>query len=347
VSAVTRALVATPALRPSAAPARNRVVLLDDDLGMLRALERLVSRAGFRVTATHDPRHAIETVVRDGADAIVSDLYMPEMGGNIVLAMIGQAAPRTARLLLTGETDFNSVAVLSMPYSVDAFLPKRDVSARLVSTLHELLGGRPPDDLVAAADEARALARSIVRTLGRRDPGGDVQCEQAAAWASRLARAVGLSHAQVLDVELGAFLHDIGEVGVRDEILRKPGPLTTDEVAEMRRHPETGAALLTNIVALRRAIPVVHSHHERVDGTGYPRGLVGSEIPVAARIFQIVDAYGAIINNRPYRRGRSDAEARLEIARHVGSQFDAGVHEAFAGIDAEEWSAVVARAPAC
>jgi response regulator RpfG family c-di-GMP phosphodiesterase len=325
----------------------KRVVLLDDDLGMLRALERLVSRAGFSVVATHDPRLALESVVRDGADAIVSDLYMPDMGGNIVLAMVGRAAPRTARLLLTSETDFNNVAELSVPYSVDAFLPKREVSSRLVSTLRELLGDPPLDDTTAAADQARVLARSILRGLGRRDAQGSAPDERLAAWARHLAAAAGLPPDEVLDVELGALLHDIGEVGVREGILHKPGPLTAEEVAELRCHPDIGAALLTNIVPLRRAIPLVQCHHERIDGSGYPQGLSGNAIPRSARVFQIVDAYDAMMGDRPYRKARDDTEARIEIARHVGSQFDAGFHDAFARIDAEEWSRVVAHAPAC
>jgi response regulator RpfG family c-di-GMP phosphodiesterase len=326
---------------------RRHVVLLDDDIGMLRALERLLGRAGFRVTATHEPGRAIEAVVRDSPDAIVSDLYMPDLGGNIVLAMVGAAAPRTARLLLTGETDFHNVAVLSIPYSVDAYLPKREVSDRLVATLRELLDGVLPDDSPSVTDRTRTLAMSIVRSVGRqRALLAHPAWERRTVWARHIAVAMGLDPKEVFDVELGALLHDIGEVGVPEDILCRSGPLTPGETDEVRRHPTIGASLLWNIVALRRAIPVVQTHHERVDGKGYPKGLVGDEIARAARIVHLVAAYDAMTHDRPYRPRMSDSDARRELARCAGSQFDLQVHATFANIDAEEWISLVSRAPA-
>jgi HD-GYP domain-containing protein (c-di-GMP phosphodiesterase class II) len=152
---------------------------------------------------------------------------------------------------------------------------------------------------------------------------------------------MGLSPSRVLDVELGALLHDVGKIGVRDAVLLKPGPLTEDEWVEMRKHPDLGVALLTEVPALRRALPIVQCHHERRDGKGYPRALVGNAIPLDARIFQVVDAYDAIVSDRPYRKGRSDAEARAEIAQHVGPQFDPEVFEAFNRIPALDWQSVI------
>jgi response regulator RpfG family c-di-GMP phosphodiesterase len=337
-------LAAPAAVASVVAPSRKRVVLLDDDTAMLGALDRLLTRAGFEIIATHEPQRAIEAVVRDGADAIVCDLHMPQMGGNIVLAMLSKAAPRTARLLLTSETDFNTVAVLAVPCSVDAFIPKRDASARLIPALFELLagpGGFQRNDASTSPEHARALARSIVRSTTCRVDGWEAGSERLASWSSRLARQMGLPPAQVLDVELGALLHDIGEVGLAGDLAQKDGPLTVDDVVEMRRHPDIGAALLSDLSPLRRAIPVVQCHHERVDGRGYPRGLSGNAIPLQARIFQIVDAYDAITSNRPYRNRRTDAEARSEIAAHVGAQFDRDTHDAFDDIAPEEWTSIV------
>lgn len=313
----------------------KRVVLLDDDLTLLRAVERLLVRAGFSVTATHDPREALEVVLCQGADAVVADLYMPDVGGNVVLAMIAQASPSTARVLMTSDTDFDNIAALTVPCSVSAYVPKREVSARLVSTLRELTGTLA--DSPATPDEKRAFARSLLRAVAGRDHRIESHSERAALWAKRLAVAVGLSNREVLDVELGALLHDVGQVGVPGILLRKLGPLTAEETERLRRHPDVGAALLTDLAALRGAIPVVRHHHERPDGQGYPHGLAGNAIPLAARIFQIADAYDAIVSSRPHRNGLSDAEARCEIARHVGSQFDPDIHEIFSRIDPDEW----------
>ena len=287
--------------------AKRHIVVLDDDDIMLRSVERMLRSAGYKVTATTSPKLAMETVVCESADAIVSDLHMPEMGGNVVLSMLAQAAPRTARLLYTNESQFSKVASLMAPYSVHAFVAKGEVAMRLIPTIEELVSSRPESDEGRIDEEARALAKSIVRALALRDYETEEHCERVAAWSRKLASEMGLSPSRVLDVELGALLHDVGKIGVRDAVLLKPGPLDANEWEEMRKHPDLGVALLSDVPALRRALPVVQCHHERRDGKGYPRQLVGNAIPLAARIFQVVDAYDAIVSDRPYRKGRSDA----------------------------------------
>jgi response regulator RpfG family c-di-GMP phosphodiesterase len=285
----------------------------------------------------------MEVVVCEGADAIVSDLHMPDMGGHVVLAMLTQAAPKTARVLMTSETDFTRVASLVVPYSVHAFVTKNDVARRLIPALKDLFNGRPGGDEQSLIEEARSLARSIVRALALRDYETELHCERVAAWSRSLGARLGLTGARLLDIELGSLLHDIGKIGVRDAVLLKPGPLDDKEWEEMRRHPDLGVALLADIPALKRAIPVVYFHHERRDGQGYPRRLGAGEIPVDARIFQIVDAYDAIVSDRPYRKGRSDAEARKEIARHVGPQFDPEIYDGFMSIEPIEWKSTTAH----
>ncbi len=328
---------------PAPASARvspRRVVVLDDDDASARAIARLLQAAGFAVSTTTSAKEAMEIVVCEGADAIVSDLHMPEMGGQIVLAMLAQASPKTARLLLTNETDFTRVASLAAPYSIHAMVAKREASSRLVPVLRELVAGRPEDDETAISDQARGLARSIVRALALRDYETEAHCERVAAWSRRLASEMGLSPSRILDVELGALLHDIGKIGVRDAVLLKPGPLDDEEWVEMKRHPDLGVALLADVPALRRASPIVQCHHERRDGTGYPRGLRGNAIPLDARIFQIVDAYDALVSDRPYRKGCRDEDARAEIERHIGPQFDPEVYAALERIPRAEWARI-------
>jgi response regulator RpfG family c-di-GMP phosphodiesterase len=323
-------------------PARPKhIVVLDDDEHVLRAVERLLTTAGFRVTATTDPKHAMEITVCEGADAIVCDLNLPTMGGHLVLAMLAQAAPHTARLLMTAEMDFGRVASLTVPYSVHALMAKRDASTRLVPILRELLAGRPEENELAISDEARALARSIVRVLAMRNYESEEHCLRVATWSRRLAAALGFSPSRMLDVELGALLHDVGQIGVRDAVLLKPSALEPEEWAELRKHPDLGVALLRDVPALHRAIPIVQCHHERRDGKGYPRQLTGNAIPIDARIFQIVDAYDALRTDRPYRKGTSDEMARAVISEAVGSQFDPEVHEAFERIPPDEWAKTV------
>jgi response regulator RpfG family c-di-GMP phosphodiesterase len=321
------------------------VLCIDDDDAILRVIERTLSAAGFRVTTTTSPKDALALLVRTSVDAFVSDLYMPEMTGDLVLAMAAQAAPHAVRVLLTSETDFTRVTSLTVPYAVHAFVAKRDLASRLVTSLKELLVGRPEPDETSVEAEARGLAHGIVNALSHTEYETVDHCHRLAAWSRRIASELGLSRSRQLDVELGALLHDIGEIGVHDAVLFKPAALDVDEWKVIQSHPDVGAILLAEVPSLRRAIPVVQCHHERCDGAGYPRQLSGAAIPIEARIFQVADAYESIVRGGPYRLARNDQYAREEIAANVGAQFDAEVHEAFFRIDPVEW-AELAKKPA-
>jgi len=150
-----------------------------------------------------------------------------------------------------------------------------------------------------------------------------------AEWVVATARELGCSEEEIEAVRWAALLHDLGKIGVSDEILLKPGPLTEEEWAVMKHHPEMGARIVAPVKKLSAAAPIIRAHHERWDGTGYPDGLKGEAIPLGARILAVVDAYGAMIDERPYRKARSREEAIAELKRCAGTQFDPRVVEAF------------------
>lgn len=314
------------------------VLLLDDDPVVLRALARTVRAAGFKAITTSSPREAIEASMQGRVGVVVSDLHMTEMLGTVVLSMIARGTPNVARVLLTGDVDFTRVASLLAPDTAQAFVSKLHATERLPAVLHEIVARRASDAASPAhAAQARELANGIVRALALRDYETEAHCHRVAALSHLLARSLGVTGAALLDAELGALLHDMGKIGVRDAILLKPGKLTEEEWAEMRRHPELGAQLLADMPLLRGAVDVVLNHHERWEGGGYPRNLKGDAIPLAARIFQIADTYDAIVSDRPYRKGQSPEAARAEIAKWSGIQYDPDVVRAFQSIDPEEW----------
>jgi HD-GYP domain-containing protein (c-di-GMP phosphodiesterase class II) len=148
-------------------------------------------------------------------------------------------------------------------------------------------------------------------------------------YAMRVAEQLGCNEEELAGIKLGALFHDIGTIGVPEQLLRKPGALNDQEWAEVRAHPVIGAQLLANVPMLERIRPIVLSHHERYDGTGYPNGLRADQIPLAAQIIAIADAYAAMTASRPYRPALSAKAALRELRANAGTQFNPVVVEAF------------------
>ncbi len=143
-----------------------------------------------------------------------------------------------------------------------------------------------------------------------------------AEWAVRVAEQLGVGHEELRDIEFASLLHDVGKIGVPDALLQKPGRLTDEEQAAVRKHPEYGWAILRSVPGFERASLLVLHHHEHFDGEGYPAGLVGEEIPLGSRIVAIVDAFDAMLSNRSYRRGLPLEEALRRLEAGAGTQFD-------------------------
>ena len=174
-----------------------------------------------------------------------------------------------------------------------------------------------------------ATVRALSNAVEARDYYTGKHAERVARYAIEIARALGVARPDAAETEFGFLLHDIGKVAMPDAILFKPGALTDEERAQMARHPVVGAEMLEGIEFLQEAAKVVRSHHERWDGTGYPDGLAGEEIPLSARVFAVADVLDALTTDRPYRPRMELAEARQLILDSSGSHFDPRVVDAF------------------
>lgn len=191
--------------------------------------------------------------------------------------------------------------------------------------------------LESLEESQQARERSYVEAVGAVVTAADARDHETAGHSFRvalfavsLAKAMGIRGEELKAIEWGALLHDVGKMVVPDEILRKAGPLTDEEWYIMKQHPTWGAEMLSEVSFLQPAsFDIIFSHHERWDGRGYPRGLAGEAIPLAARIFAVVDTYDAITSDRPYRRSRSHLVALAELQRVAGQQLDPDVVEAF------------------
>jgi putative nucleotidyltransferase with HDIG domain len=178
-----------------------------------------------------------------------------------------------------------------------------------------------------------ATVRALSNAVEARDAYTGKHAERVAAYGVEIARAVGLPRPDAAEIEFGFLLHDVGKVAMPDRILFKPGALTAEERALMTRHPVIGAEIMSGIAFLSEAAKVVRSHHEWWDGSGYPDGLQGEEIPLVARVFAVADVLDALTTDRPYRPRMTLAEARAMIVDGSGTHFDPAVVAAFDSID--------------
>jgi putative nucleotidyltransferase with HDIG domain len=179
------------------------------------------------------------------------------------------------------------------------------------------------------------MLRVLTGAIEARDPYTRGHSSRVTALAEAVARRLGWSAERIESLRLGGPLHDIGKLAVSHEVLHKEGRLDAKELAEIREHPKTGAKLLLRVADLRAAIPYVLYHHERWDGTGYPSGKAGEEIPLEARVLAVADAFDAMTSDRPYRRALSQAEALGEVERCAGTQFDPRIAQVFLELFAE------------
>ncbi len=341
----------------------DRVLILDDDELILRALARILEGAGFSARCYLTPAEAIAGIETDAPVVIISDYMMPEMDGITFLKQARALAPGAARILCTAAEDFRVALqavnsgevyrIISKPWHQQELLATvaqaaeaarlRRENERLTAEVQRQNGQLREINLKLeemVRQRTQALLEGLIAALDYRDAETQWHSRRVSLYARRLAQRLDIREPALTVIEHGALLHDIGKIGVRDRVLLKPGPLSPDEWIEMKRHAELGWALLQRVDYLRPASSIVLQHQERWDGTGYPAGLKGEQIVIGARIFHIVDTLDAITSDRPYRKARPFADARNELIRCRGSQFDPGVVDAFLSVPSEEWERI-------
>jgi len=184
---------------------------------------------------------------------------------------------------------------------------------------------------------------ALSAALDLRDHETDGHSRRVVEYTARLAEEIGLDKEAIKVIRRGALIHDVGKIGVPDAVLLKPGKLDPDERKIIERHPQAGYNMLADISYLRHEIQIVLCHQEKWDGTGYPYGLKGSEIPLGARLFAIADTFDALTSDRPYRKGRPYDVSRQLIEEESGKQFDPQAVQAFLAVKQEEWASIRAQ----
>lgn len=338
----------------------ERFLVVDDDPSITEVLKRVLESMGHPVTVHTDPLMAAQET---DFDLVLTDFMMPNLNGVELLGVLRAKRPDAVRLLITAANDFKVAIeavnrgevfrIIGKPWqlhdlrfglqqAVDYYRLVQE-NRRLTKELAQRNEGLATLNAVLeqqVVERTNGLLEGMIRALDYRDTETQWHSWRVAKFTRRIAEAAGLAGDMLMHIEQGALLHDIGKIGVRDNILLKPGPLSPEEWVEMRKHPEMGYRMLANIPYLQDAAQIVYQHQERFDGRGYPRALKGEEIVIGARIFCIADTFDAITSDRPYRRGSSAQVAFSEIGRLGGTQLDPHLVQVFLAIPPTEWERI-------
>ena len=315
-----------------------KLLVADDEQKICRLLETFFSERGFEVIVAHDGKTALACIREQRPHLVFLDLHMPGLNGLDILTEAKKLDGMTRIIVITAVEDEETIQRAKLlgasdyvikPFSLEYL--KDEVLGKVSSSLYEDLR-RSNDELRKTLENVRKVTYGIVSAfsmvVSKIDPHYTHEhVSRSVEYASKILtklrqRGVVFNGTPDEVMLAGILLHDIGKIFTPKEILFKPGPLNDEEWKIMRRHPVDGAEILEQIDGLKEMAKVVRYHQEAFDGSGYPEGLKGEEIPIGARIATVVDAFDAMITDRPYRKGMQIAKAVEELKRNRGTQFD-------------------------
>lgn len=331
---------------PTAPDATACCLIVDDEAPLRAVLRRILEQQGMRCRDAASGAEALRMLEAEPAALVLSDYHMPEMDGVQLLGVIRERWPDTAVVMVTGVSDVDlavqCLASGAMDYVTKPFRVE-EIRGRLGQALEKrrlVLENRAYRQHLEERVQAQARAyeelflaslQSLADALEVKDRYTWGHSLRVAQYATAIARELGLEADRLAQLELGARLHDIGKIGVRESVLNKGSALTPEEYAHVMEHPVIGWRLLQPLLRdAPHALDVVRGHHERYDGRGTPDRLVGDVIPLEARIAAVADSFDAMTSGRPYRAGMAVEDALAELERCAGTQFDPMCVSAFA-----------------
>ncbi|HLO29787.1 MAG TPA: HD domain-containing phosphohydrolase [Anaerolineales bacterium] len=319
----------------------SMVLIVDDEYIGRETLQSVLEGEGYQLEMAENGMQAIEKAKKLLPDVILLDVMMPGMTGFEVCQHI-RSDPEIAEIpiiVLTALDDRESL-LTALKAGADDFISKPfdryELRARLLGItrlnryqklMQERTKLQEANAQLLAAYEATIAGWSHAMDL--RDQETEGHSRRVTELTAKLAQALGMNTDEIMHLRRGALLHDMGKIGIPDSVLHKPATLTDEEWTVMRKHPQLAYEMLYPIEYLRPALEIPYCHHEKWDGTGYPRGLKGEAIPMAARLFAVVDVWDALTSDRPYRKAWSEEEALTYIREQSGKHFDPQVVDLF------------------
>lgn len=283
----------------------GNVLFVDDEISTLKSIKRLLSMHGFEILTANSGEEALEIIRANNIAVCVSDQRMPGMLGTDLLTKAKEISPLTVRMILTAYTDLDSLLGAINNGEIFRFILKPWNDEALLNHINDALDVHRKDK--AQGDQ---VILALAQTIELKDPYTKGHCERVANYSVAMAQQLALDASLIADIRYGAWLHDCGKIGVHEDILNLAGSFSADQIAEIEKHPASGATVAEKASLSKRVKNVILYHHERIDGKGYPEGLQGDDIPIEAKIVAVADVYDALATDRPYRKACTEEQIK-------------------------------------
>jgi len=329
-------------------PESTRILLVDDEKRILETFSLLLRDLNFYVKTALSADDALRLVSEDTFDIVFLDQFLGTITGLDLMKQMSEINPELYYVIITAHGN-SDLVVESLKKGASDFVTKPFFIADLIKSIDYINKKKELDrekkkalqSLEAKVNEKTEdikkthfeVLLSLAQTIEKRDLGTYGHSRRVTLYSSLIATSLSLTDTEKNDLKTAALLHDIGKIGISDFILGKQGPLTENEMFAVRSHPEKGVEILQPLKQFKPILPLILHHHENYDGSGYPYGLAGKDIPLLARIITVADTYDAIVSNRPYRSASNHNNAINELIRNAGKQFDRDIVNAFVGAD--------------
>jgi putative two-component system response regulator len=329
----------------------ERILIVDDEENICNILARRFTGEGYLCVTANNGREALNHFYKDTFSLIISDIKMPEMDGVELLKKVKSVDPNMMVIMVTAYPEIDMAVEAMRLGAYDFIIKPADLDFVVLSVKKALEKKRLEEEvetyhknLEKLVEERTAKLQQAYRTLKKahldsvkvlaealdaKDPYTRGHSERVARMSLRIANHLDFAEERLEVLEYGALLHDIGKIGIKDEVLQKPGALSTEEYQYIQEHPLIGAKIVEGIDFFKDKIPMIRHHHEHFDGSGYPDGLIGEDIPLEARIITIPDAFDAMTSLRPHRKALPLQDVLIELEKGKGRQFDPKILEIF------------------
>lgn len=332
---------------------KYKIIAVDDEMGIIDSLSVFLKHSGYTLVGCTDPYEAIERIKNEHFDLLLLDFMMSPIHGDTVVEEIRKFNQELYIILLTGHKDLVPPLETIKRLAIQGYCEKEDKFDQLLLLIESAFKSIDQMNIIKSINEElqesnerleKAYLESIETlryTVEAKDTYTRGHSDRVSAYSVLIGEKLGLSEQELKTLKIGGLFHDIGKIGISDAILLKQSKLTDDEYSEIKNHPSIGKHILSNASLFEDLIPIVYHHHEKYDGTGYPKQLKGEEIPLLARIVGVADAFDAMTSRRSYRDELDLEYVKNEISNCSGTQFDPEIARVFLDILNNEFDKIL------